>query len=429
MSDAAISVRGLGKRYRIRYGPPPERTLRGRLSSLTTREGRSGKRLAPAREDHIWALKDISFDVSAGDVVGIIGRNGVGKSTLLKILARITEPTVGEADLHGRVSALLEVGTGFHAELSGRENIFLSGAILGMQRSEVIRRFDEIVAFSELERFLDVPVKRYSSGMYVRLGFAVAAHLNPDILLVDEVLAVGDLAFQRRCLGRMSDVAQEGRTVLFVSHQMTSIRRLCSSTLWLDGGRIRSLGPTGEVVAKYESESLGAAGAASSETPRQYRARYISWRIREREGQNPHVISTLEPVAFELELDVGERVQASYGGFELFDLAGQLIWSGSTHDEGRGDLQLDPGRYLFEFRLPNLPLRPGAYRLHASLYEAEGHRLLDDWWAMPELIVATPPQSHPQDDWQGVLNLPFQFRAIPCDGTNPVSAFERDAPG
>ncbi|MGA2111387.1 MAG: ABC transporter ATP-binding protein [Anaerolineales bacterium] len=429
MGDTAISVRGLGKRYRIRYGPPPDRTLRGRLSSLISGEGRKSRPDQRQPEEYLWAIQDMSFEVSAGEVVGIIGRNGVGKSTLLKILARITEPTTGEADLYGRVSALLEVGTGFHGELTGRENIFLSGAILGMQRSEVIRRFDEIVAFSELEKFLDVPVKRYSSGMYVRLGFAVAAHLNPDILLVDEVLAVGDLAFQRRCLGRMSDVAQEGRTVLFVSHQMTSIRRLCSSTMWFDGGRIRAVGPTGEVVARYESESLGAAGPTTSEGPRGYQARYLSWRLKGGGTQDPHVISTLDPVAFELELDVGQKVQAGYGGFELFDLNGQLIWSGSTHDEERGDLQLSPGRYLFEFHLPNLPLRPAAYRLHASLYEADGHRLLDDWWAMPELIVATSPQSHPQDDWQGVLNLPFQFRVVPCEGPSAASPSPRDSPG
>jgi lipopolysaccharide transport system ATP-binding protein len=402
-------------------------TLRGRLSNLLTARQQFGSEERRPTWDYLWALRDVSFEVSAGEVVGIIGRNGVGKSTLLKILARITDPTAGEADLNGRVSALLEVGTGFHAELTGRENIFLSGTILGMSRAEVIRRFDEIVAFSELERFLDVPVKRYSSGMYVRLGFAVAAHLNPDILLVDEVLAVGDLAFQRKCLGRMSDVAQEGRTVLFVSHQMTSIRRLCSSTIWLDGGQIRFQGPTGEVVARYESESLGAAGASASEGPRGYEARYISWRILGRGDQDPHMITSLEPVAFELELDVGEKIRHGYGGFELFDLNGQLIWSGSTHDEGRGDLELAPGRYLFEFHLPNLPLRPAAYRLHASIYEAEGHRLLDDWWAMPELIVAIPPQSHAQDDWQGVLNLPFQFRAVAREGTSPVHRPRRDS--
>lgn len=429
MGHPAVSVRDLGKRYRIRYGPPPDRTIRGRLSNLMSREERKGGRERPVPEEFFWALRDVSFEVSAGEVVGIIGRNGVGKSTLLKILARITEPTAGEADLYGRVSALLEVGTGFHGELTGRENIFLSGAILGMQRGEVIRRFDEIVAFSELQQFLDVPVKRYSSGMYVRLGFAVAAHLNPDILLVDEVLAVGDLAFQRRCLGRMNDVAQEGRTVLFVSHQMTSIRRLCSSTIWLDGGRIRALGSTGQVVAQYESDSLGGAEAASSEEPRGYQARYLSWRLQGREGQDAHIIATLEPVAFELELDVVQKVRGGYGGLELFDLGGQLMWSGSTHDAGRGDLELDPGRYLFEFRLPNLPLRPGAYRLHASLYETEGHRLLDTWWAMPELVVATSPQSHSQDDWQGILNLPFQFQAVSWRGTSPDGTLRRDSAG
>jgi lipopolysaccharide transport system ATP-binding protein len=389
-------------------------TLRGGVGDWLERRRGGANAVARDRpDDYLWALRDVSFEVQPGEVVGLIGRNGVGKSTLLKLLARITEPTQGEADLYGRTAALLEVGTGFHGELSGRENIFLSGAILGLRRAEVQRRFDEIVAFAELERFLDMPVKRYSSGMYVRLGFAVAAHLDPEILLVDEVLAVGDLAFQRKCLGRMGDVAQAGRTVLFVSHQMTSIRRLCTRTLWLDGGRVRAVGATGEVVARYESESLGPTGAAAPSAG--YRARYVGWRIAGSNEATAHTVGSLDPLTLEVHIDIREKLEHAYGGFEIFDIEGQLMWSGSTYDEGRGDLVLEAGRYTFAFGLPLLPLRPGAYRLHASLYEREGHRLVDDWWAIPDLIIATTPLSHSQDEWQGVLNLPFSFSVSKAD--------------
>jgi lipopolysaccharide transport system ATP-binding protein len=211
----------------------------------------SGNRNGNGPEEHLWALKDVSFEVAAGDVVGLIGSNGAGKSTLLKILSRITEPTLGCAKLYGRVGSLLEVGTGFHPELTGRENIFLSGAILGMRRAEIARKFDEIVAFADIEQFIDTPVKRYSSGMYVRLAFAVAAHLEPEILLVDEVLAVGDASFQKKCLGKMGDIARAGRTVLFVSHNMTSIESLCTSCLLIKSGKVEAKGTPAEIVGRY----------------------------------------------------------------------------------------------------------------------------------------------------------------------------------
>jgi len=406
----AISIHGLGKRYRIGSYVGTGNTLRGWLGDLFSRRP-SPQSIAEQEPRYLWALRDLTFDIPVGAVVGIVGRNGVGKSTLLKILSRITDPTEGSAELYGKTSSLLEVGTGFHGELTGRENIYLSGAIFGMTRAEMARRFDEIVAFSELERFLDTPVKRYSSGMYVRLGFAVAAHLDPDILLVDEVLAVGDLSFQRKCLNRMSDVAQAGRTVLFVSHQMTAIRRLCNRTIWLEAGRVKDFGSTGEVVARYESESLGAseAGASDSHQGSTYRARYLAWALAGAPEENAHLISMLEPVNFRLALDVRESVRAGYGGFEIFDLEGRLIWSGSSYDQGRGDIPFIPGRYELFYRLPMLPLKPGAYRLHASFYDREGDRLLDDWWANPELVISLPPSSHPQDEWQGVLNLPCEF--------------------
>ncbi len=263
-SDVAIRVENLGKMYRI--GGPQARystfreTLTDAFAAPFRRVGRllRGQGSAADLDRTIWALKDVSFEVKRGEVVGIIGRNGAGKSTLLKILSRITEPTDGAADIYGRVGSLLEVGTGFHPELTGRENIFLNGAILGMRRAEIDRKLDEIVAFAEIETFLDTPVKHYSSGMYVRLAFAVAAHLEPEILLVDEVLSVGDIEFQRKCIGKMNQVSQGGRTVLFVSHSMDAITRLCSRVFLLDQGQVVSSGPAQKTVQKYLS--FGAKG-------------------------------------------------------------------------------------------------------------------------------------------------------------------------
>ncbi|HVM45323.1 MAG TPA: ABC transporter ATP-binding protein, partial [Candidatus Thermoplasmatota archaeon] len=245
MDGPAVTVSGIGKRYRIRQQGPAYATLRDTLMGL----GRS--RAERASRDMFWALKDVSFEVAHGEAMGIVGRNGAGKSTLLKILSRVTAPTEGRATVAGRVGSLLEVGTGFHPELTGSENIRLSGAILGMGRDEVRRKFDEIVAFAEMERFLDLPVKRYSSGMYMRLAFSVAAHLEPDILVIDEVLAVGDAAFQKKCLGKMEDAAKGGRTVLFVSHNMPSLARLCDRGVLLEGGRVKTVGTIDHVLDAY----------------------------------------------------------------------------------------------------------------------------------------------------------------------------------
>ncbi|WP_404783273.1 ABC transporter ATP-binding protein [Altericista sp. CCNU0014] len=264
MSEVAIKVRGLGKRYDLFH--------QRRGAYLTLREQIQQSLQAPfvksndarfSNREVFWALKDVSFEIEQGEVIGIIGRNGAGKSTLLKILSRITEPSAGRIEIAGRVASLLEVGTGFHGELTGRENIFLNGAILGMGRAEINRKFEEIVAFAEVERFLDTPVKRYSSGMYVRLAFAVAAHLEPDILIVDEVLAVGDAAFQKKCLGKMGEVAtQEARTVLFVSHNMSSIQALCQRTFWFNSGALVERGDTQSVVREYLQST-----SAHQETP------------------------------------------------------------------------------------------------------------------------------------------------------------------
>jgi lipopolysaccharide transport system ATP-binding protein len=259
MNQDAISVEELGKCYRI--GKSPAFTNgRSRLRQWMAAPFRylASTLQAPSNDEVFWALQDISFEVKTGEVVGIVGHNGAGKSTLLKILSRITEPTHGQAAIRGRVGSLLEVGTGFHPELTGRENVYLSGTVLGMRKIEIKRKFDEIVAFAGIERFLDTPVKRYSSGMYVRLAFAVAAHLEPEILLVDEVLAVGDAAFQKQCLGKMSDVAVDGRTVLFVSHNMVAVQNLCTRVIWLDHGKIEDQGPASETLSKYLSATFPA---------------------------------------------------------------------------------------------------------------------------------------------------------------------------
>ena len=266
-----IKVENVSKRYRI--GKREQyRTLRDSVAETAASSVRTiaaffngnGNASSPGEEDLVWALRGVSFEVMPGEVTGVIGRNGAGKSTLLKILSRITEPTQGRVELYGRVGSLLEVGTGFHQELTGRENIFLSGAILGMRRAEIAHKFDEIVAFAEVDQFIDTPVKRYSSGMYVRLAFAVAAHLDPEILVVDEVLAVGDLAFQRRCLGKMGDVAREGRTILFVSHNMASIEALCGSCLYIRGGRLEAKGETEAMVSRYLASDLAVEGTSRS---------------------------------------------------------------------------------------------------------------------------------------------------------------------
>lgn len=269
MSDTVIRVENLGKKYTIgqqqqeRYTALRDVIADGAKGFSKRFRHLKGKGRGSASKD-FWALKDVSFDINQGDRVGIVGRNGAGKSTLLKVISRITEPTTGRIRINGRVASLLEVGTGFHPELTGRENIFLNGAILGMRKAEIHRKFDEIVAFAEVEKFLDTPVKRYSSGMYVRLAFAVAAHLEPEILVVDEVLAVGDVAFQRKCLGKMREVSKEGRTIFFVSHNMAALRSLCENAYWFEKGCLREIGLVNDIVDLYEKENIYQAGSSSA---------------------------------------------------------------------------------------------------------------------------------------------------------------------
>src|SRR5690348_8363372 len=297
MGGNVIQAEGLGKVYR--RGLVMDEGLRHTLDRFVKSPLAALRR---KKDETFWALKDVSLEVKEGEVLGLIGRNGAGKTTLLKILSRITKPTTGWAEIRGRVGSLLEVGTGFHPELTGRENTFLSGAILGMSKREIERKFDEIVAFAELEKFIDTQVKHYSSGMYVRLAFAVAAHLEPEILLVDEVLAVGDIKFQKKCLGKMGDVARAGRTVVLVSHQLNQIRRLCQRVVWIDAGQIRQNGNTHEVVSAYESAMsrglpavAGENGAGAQERGTTAKGHFAKWEIVEPRSENPHTLAMLAP--------------------------------------------------------------------------------------------------------------------------------------
>lgn len=353
-------------------------------------------------------MKDVSFDVHPGEVVGIIGRNGAGKSTLLKILSRITEPTGGEAIINGRVGSLLEVGTGFHPELTGRENVYMNGTILGMKKREIADKFDEIVAFSELDKFIDTPVKRYSSGMYVRLAFAVAAHLEPNILLVDEVLAVGDMNFQRKCMGKMGELATSGRTILFVSHQMNAVRRMCTRCLLIDGGTLRMDAAPSEVVSAYEAgrnETPSEAGRSEAGAVAKQAAIFAEWSIRSPQGESPHSLSGFGEVVIEAKVRVRRSAPHAYCGLALRDDNRALICSWVQ----RG-FDLNPGTLALRFTILTLPLRPGLYYLLFSLH-ADGGRI-DLWDAVPPLRIDTPPQEYARDEWTGILNLPGRFEAV-----------------
>jgi lipopolysaccharide transport system ATP-binding protein len=356
-------------------------------------------------EETFWALKDVFLDVNEGEVLGLIGRNGAGKTTLLKILSRITRPTSGWAEIHGRVGSLLEVGTGFHPELTGRENTFLSGAILGMSRREITQKFDEIVAFAELEKFIDTPVKHYSSGMYVRLAFAVAAHLEPEILLVDEVLAVGDINFQKKCLGKMGDVARAGRTVVLVSHQLNQIRRLSHRVVWIDAGAIRRDGPTQEVVAAYESAMSSGDRSGALARNSAAKAQFLRWEIVGAPADQPNMLSTLGPVTLKFTVRINQPVRMGHHGIALYNNDRQLMWGYATDN-----LQLPAGEHDFSYSFSMLPLRPGPYTWLVTLYdEAE---LLDSWDCVPEMVVATEPVAHKMDEWAGLLNIPSNFSVL-----------------
>jgi lipopolysaccharide transport system ATP-binding protein len=412
MSQIAIHVDSLGKRYRI-GGRARYLTMRDRLANLATAPARwvrrnssdgsqSGARL-------IWALRDVSFDLRQGEVLGLIGRNGAGKTTLLKILSRVTQPTEGSAEIRGRVGSLLEVGTGFHPELTGRENTFLNGAILGMGKKEIQRKFDDIVDFAEVGDFIDTPLKHYSTGMQMRLAFAVAAHFEPQILLVDEVLAVGDLAFQKKCLGKMGEVAHAGRTIVFVSHQMNQIRRLCEKVIWMDGGTIRLLGPTTEVVGAYESAILsGESSDRSRDDAPEVKARFLRWEIVEPRGAQTNVLDIPGPVTLRFVVDVRKPLTHAHHGIGLYDADRRLLWGTALKQ-----FRLEAGVQQFVYHLPDLPVKPGAYCWRVTLWDEED--LVDGWECVPDLLVATKPVTHWLDEWAGILNIPSQFSVSPLE--------------
>jgi homopolymeric O-antigen transport system ATP-binding protein len=398
MTTAVIEAHGISKRYQ-RGALSSSGLLRDTLARAFRSPGTMFRRQKP---ETFWAVNDVSLQVGEGEVLGLIGRNGSGKTTLLKILSRITRPTSGWAEIHGRVGSLLEVGTGFHPELTGRENTYLSGAILGMSRQEITRKFDEIVAFAELEKFIDTPVKHYSSGMYVRLAFAVAAHLEPEILLVDEVLAVGDIKFQRKCLGKMGDVARAGRTIILVSHQLNQIRRLCQRVVWLDAGTVRQTGQTSEVVSAYETAmTSGERSFASSRTGA--KAQFLSWRIVEPSGDSAHRLESVGPVAIAFRIVVNSLIHHGHQGIALFDAERRLMWASAN--EG---LTLAPGVHELIYKFPFLPLSPKSYNWQVSLWAEKEN--VDLWEAIPELQVASPNYQHSLDEWNGFLNLPSEFR-------------------
>jgi lipopolysaccharide transport system ATP-binding protein len=364
MTKLAISVEGLSKRYEIgakeSYG-----SLRDSLRQAVSAPARRIRRAfgnssngAAHQAPTIWALRDVSFHVRQGEVLGLIGRNGAGKSTILKILSRITSPTEGRAAVVGRIRSLLEVGTGFHPELTGRENIYLNGAILGMKKAEIDRRFDEIVAFAEVEKFMDTPVKRYSSGMYLRLAFAVAAHLISEILLVDEVLAVGDAAFQRKCIGRMNEVAHEGRTVLFVSHNMAAVRALCTRGICLEQGQISGEGDIEHVLYSYTQSQM-----QRHQNPTGTQTRFASIRVN---GQNPGNIESGEGFEVSCTLEIAATVPS----FRLFciiqDANGESVVVMPSNSRVLSAAN-QPGVHEVRVRFPGLWLRPGVYSVYFKL--------------------------------------------------------------
>ena len=374
-SDVVIRVENLGKRYRLgqhaAYSTLRESFRRWAVAPLRGLLGR-GKAAGGRRENgFLWALKDVSFEVTPGEVVGIIGRNGAGKTTLLKIITRITRPTAGRAEIRGRTGSLLEVGTGFHPELTGRENVFLNGAILGMTRAEIKRKFDRIVDFSGVQQFLETPVKRYSSGMRVRLAFAVAAHLEPEILLVDEVLAVGDAEFQKKCLGKMSDVAKGGRTVLFVSHNMAAVQNLCTRGLLLEGGRVVCQGDMTQTIDTYLSSALHAEPgfaelADHPGRPPEMTPVIRSLGLRDGGGQTYRsVVTTGEDVIFEIGYDAGPQA-IDYAVVAISTTLGERVLTLSTHQCPGFDKTLC-GRGKILCRVSRLPLGEGEYSVTVAM--------------------------------------------------------------
>ena len=437
-----ISVENLAKRYRIGAKEQPQKSFRELITDGFTAPIRNLKRLrrltkfdkndlsnsnqiAGSRggksngEDIIWALKGVSFEVGEGEILGIIGRNGAGKSTLLKVLSRITEPTAGDVKIYGRISSLLEVGTGFQPELTGRDNIFLNGAILGMRKEEIKKKFDEIVAFAETEKFIDTPVKYYSSGMYVRLAFAVAAHLEPEILVVDEVLAVGDAAFQKKCLGKMGDVAREGRTILFVSHNLGAVKALCGRTLWLTDGRVAMDGSTTEVTAAYMASFESYAKAKLEERmDREGNGRFQFTRLHflNRHGQEVHQITSGDELMIRLDYKTTERVDEKRIIIivSFRDDEDRPVSSFFSDEIGAVFAPFQPAGTV-ELSIPNFLIRAGHYTV--SLFARNGTESEDDLY--DRVYHATSLDVIAGDVWKsGCTSRPGPYTLIPASMHN-----------
>jgi len=414
MSDIAIRVDGVSKMYRL--GEPERyRTLRDTLTDAITTSFRRLRAGGAARKEKevemLWALKDVSFEVRRGEVVGIIGRNGAGKSTLLKILSRITDPTHGYAEIRGRVGSLLEVGTGFHPELSGRENIFLNGAILGMKKAEILRKFDEIVAFAEVEKFIDTPVKHYSSGMYVRLAFAVAAHMETENLIVDEVLAVGDAEFQKKCLSRMGEVAATGRTVIFVSHNTGVVSTLTQRTVYLESGRVVATGNSRDIVGMYLTKALNPrtildTGVASYRRKRTESPIVSITAIVINDSRSMKLPTITVGAGFEItvEIEVEKKLRGAAMNLILKTAHGERVVLFFSRDQGF-NLSFDPGHHAVSLRVDRLPLAPGVYfadvGISASI-QARGYDVILDFPLFE--VVNTGQVMHWLDRPWGVLH-------------------------
>jgi lipopolysaccharide transport system ATP-binding protein len=404
-----IAVRGLGKQYRLRGRRAAYATLRESIMGSLARRG------SAAQADRVfWALRDVSVDVAPGEVVGVIGRNGAGKSTLLKVLSRITEPSEGEVDLYGRAGCLLEVGTGFHGELSGRDNIYLSGAVLGMKRREIARKFDSIVAFAEVAAFLDTPIKHYSSGMTMRLAFSVAAHLDPEILIIDEVLAVGDAAFQRKCMGKMEDAARQGRTILFVSHNMAAVRSLCRRVLVLEGGRVVMDGEVDAGINRYLGAASGS-GANQVDVSTVDRPNGHGGLLFERIALATATDRAVTAAGGGLDLEIDVRVETAVNDVEFsiaIDTPEGVRLSECASSVALGRIaRLEPGAYRLRCGIAGHLLNPGCYLL--SMIARSGSRVIDDVLrAMPfevEWQRAGAPAG--REDLQGLVRLDSAWSA------------------
>jgi lipopolysaccharide transport system ATP-binding protein len=425
MSDPIVSIEGLGKRYRLSHQEAePYVALRDVLaSSLSPRRWlRKANRSAAAVTEDFWALKDVTFTVARGEVIGIIGRNGAGKSTLLKILSRITEPTTGRVTLNGRVASLLEVGTGFHPELSGRDNIFLNAAILGMSRAEIALKFDEIVAFAEVERFLDTPVKRYSSGMYVRLAFAVAAHLEPEILIVDEVLAVGDASFQKKSLGKMQEASKGGRTVLFVSHNMAAVSSLTTRCVVLNSGRVTFDGPSGEAIEHY-TQSGKRTSAVKPSLGRGSHTAISGARLLNDAGESVQHYTPGETLRLEVTLDTDGSPSLSLEAF-LLDASRQKLALASLHQFHGVTLPVQRGRFRTVLELTGMWLASGTYTfdLATSVVNSHFDHYVED--VLDFEVISSNPGG---ESWDFKHSLGYGAFAMPCLRTPLFVAAPHDA--